>query len=250
MKKFDFDKWNYILCVTKDEANSELCKYDIIGDEIEEIVILDTDWINSDEHRLRSIYENRVLNKSVESSEESIANIKKSRDNHKKITFDMFPSDFKDMFPTYSKMPLILKLSSGKYFELFFTENVDSKDNCLTWSKELMLSINQLEDCIKDSTPLMDYNKLYKIILHKKIININYLGKIFYNSKDNKDGEDNQIGAINIEFENGYVMRLFKSGPETGYFIAIYDIENESYDNFSIIDFKECFLGDINSINK
>ena len=45
-------------------------------------------------------------------------------------------------------------------------------------------------------------------------------------------------------------MRLFKSGPETGYFIAIYDIEHESYDNFSIIDFKECFLGDINSINK
>ena len=44
-------------------------------------------------------------------------------------------------------------------------------------------------------------------------------------------------------------MEIIRAGY-TGYFIAIWDIKNQTYDNFSIVDFTNNFLGNVKDINK
>lgn len=256
MKEFDIRQWNHKKCTNKEEANKEIERLGIIGDSIEEIIILDEDKMCNDKHYLLLAYENRVINKDI-NNEELKAKIIEFRKNHKEMSVNDFPDDFKYECATYSKMPLILKMKSGKQFELLYWnhfemigKNPDNKNETwCSWQKELLVSSNELKEHIKEATPIMDYNKLYSFILNQRIVDINYDEARYFNIHNNKLDENDEINRVNIEFENGYVMQISNSGPNNGFFIVIFDIKNQTCDNFSIHDFMNCFLGDINDIN-
>ncbi len=52
LKEFDISKWNHKKCTNKEEANKEIESLGIIGDSIEDIIILDEDKMCNDKHYL------------------------------------------------------------------------------------------------------------------------------------------------------------------------------------------------------
>lgn len=250
MEKFDFKNWKYIKCITKEEAKQEIDKLGIIGNEIEEIIILDKDRMATHPYNLFTIYVNYAIHEKNEDRDAMLAKRIEFMKQHDVISLEDFPKDFKYCCPNYSDMPLLLKMKNGDYIELFFWEHVENKESVFTWTRELLLSKNELKECINEATPAMNYNKLYNFILNKKIVDINFDSARYVNLLGNKLDKHNHLNQINIEFENGFVMELIRSAPNAGYLIMIFDINNQTYDIFTINDFANCFLGNIEKINK
>ena len=249
-KIIDLSKWRYKKCLTKESALDEINKLGIIGSEIENIIILDKDELCSDSHYLAITYYNDVLHTKYKDINECRLKLKEFKNDHDIITLEDFPKDFKYMCPTYSNMPLILKMKNGDYIELFHREYFDNNDSSLKWTRELLLSKNELFKYIDQASPIMNYNKLYGFILNQKIVDVNFDTNRYVNLLDNKLDDNDKINQINIEFENGYVMEIIRSTPDEGYFIAIWDNNNQTFDIFSINDFIENYLGNIEDINK
>lgn len=250
MDKFDFSIWKHTKCVTKEEAKQEIDKLGIIDNEIEEIIILDRDMIATHPYNLFTIYVNDAIHDRNEDTDTWLAKQREFMKQHDVISLEDFPKDFKYSCPSYSDMPLILKMKNGDHIELFYWEHFENKESVLTWTRELLLSKNELKECIKKATPVMDYNKLYNFLLNKKIVDINFDSARYVNLLGNKLDQHNKLNEINIEFENGYVMELIRSVPDKGYLIMIWDNNNQTYEIFSINDFANCFLGNIEDINK
>ena len=246
MENFNLNKWKHIKCLNKDEATKELNNFNIIGNEIQEIIILDRDEITDDSHYLFNTYTNNILRKESENGNVFKLKIKEFIKQHKKINIDDFPKNFKYMYTTYSNMPLILKMKNGDCIELYYWEHCE--EETLYFKNELLLSKNELNKYISKFSPVMNYKNLYSFILNKKIVDISFDNNKYEFKNDINDS--NEIKQLNIEFENGYVMQLFKSGPNTGYFIAIWDINNQTYEIFTIQDFANNYLENIESINK
>ena len=155
-ERFNFEKWDSKVLMTKEEAREQFINNDIINDEIEEIIILDIDSFSSSEHYLATTYINEVLrNKDGKFDKEVITDFYKT---YKEVKLDMFPKDFKYMCPSFSKKPLLLKLKSGKQLELFFEEYYDYEKSDAF--RRLYFSINNMLNFPKDRNPIMDYNKL------------------------------------------------------------------------------------------
>lgn len=250
MDKFDFKKWQHTKCITKEEAKQEIDKLGIIGNEIEDIIILDKDIIAIHPYNLFIIYVNDVLHEKNEDRDFWLSKQREFMKQHDTISLEDFPKDFKYSCPTYSNMPLLLKMKNGDYIELFFWEHFENKESVLTWTSELLLSKNELKECVKKATPALNYNKLYSFILNKKIVDVNFDFSRYVNLLENKLDSHNKLNEINIEFENGYVMELIKSAPDKGYLIMIWNNNSQTNEIFSINDFSNCFLGNIEDINK